>query len=275
MVTVRSVLSIAASRQWFIHQMDVCNAFLQGDLSEEVYMEVPQGFNGQKTEFKVCKLLKSLSVSCPMEPNVRLTTAEFDTHAGTSDDTLFTDPGPYQRLLGKLLYLTVTRPDISFVVQSLSQFMHNPKVSHMEAALKVVKYIKNSPGLGIFMAAKCSESLSAFCDADWAACPNTRKSVTGYFVKLGSSLISWKSKKQSTISRSSAEAEYRSLASTVAEIIWIIEKIQHGLVSPLYCPTAEHEADILTKGLGRIQHSYLLSKLGLLNIFPSPSLRGV
>nr|XP_016506907.1 PREDICTED: uncharacterized mitochondrial protein AtMg00810-like [Nicotiana tabacum] len=62
----------------------------------------------------------SKPVSCPMEPNVKLTTAEFDTHTGTSDDTLFTDPGPYQRLLGKLLYLTVTRPNISFPVQSLS-----------------------------------------------------------------------------------------------------------------------------------------------------------
>ncbi|XP_019253805.1 PREDICTED: uncharacterized protein LOC109232486 [Nicotiana attenuata] len=268
MVTVRSVLSIAASRQWSIHQMDVYNAFLQGDLSEKVNMEVPQGFNGPKAEFRVCKLLKCLSVSCPMEPNVKLTTSKFDTHIGTSDDTLLTDLGPYQRLLGKLLYLTVTRPDISFVVQSLSQFMHSPKVSHMEVALKVVRYVKSSPGLGVFLAAKCSELLSASCDADFAACPNTRKSVTGYFVKLGSSLISWKSKKQSTISRSSAEAEYRSLASTVAEVI------QHGLVSTLYCPTAEQEADILTKGLGRIQHSYLLSKLGLLNIFPSPSLRG-
>nr|XP_016472605.1 PREDICTED: uncharacterized protein LOC107794616 [Nicotiana tabacum] len=268
MVTVRSVLSVAASRHWSIHQMDVYNAFLQGDLFEEVYMEVPQGFNGPNAELKVCKLLKSLSASCPMEPNVKLTTAEFDTHIDTSEDTLLTDPWPYQRLLGKLLYLTVTRPDISFVVQSMSQFMHSPKVSHMAAALKVVRCIKSSSGLGVLLAAKCSESLSAFCDADWATCPNTRKSVTGYFIKLDSSLVSWKSKKQSTISRSSAEAEYRNLASIVAEII------QHGLVSILYCPTAEQEADILIKGLGRLQHSYLLFKLGLINIFPSPSLRG-
>ncbi|XP_070009601.1 uncharacterized mitochondrial protein AtMg00810-like [Nicotiana sylvestris] len=167
-------------------------------------------------------LLGSKPVSCPMEPNVKLTTAEFDTHIDTSEDTLLTDPWPYQRLLGKLLYLTVTRPDISFVVQSMSQFMHSPKVSHMAAALKVVRYIKSSSGLGVLLAAKCSESLSAFCDADWATCPNTRKSVTGYFIKLDSSLVSWKSKKQSTISRSSAEAEYRNLASIVAEITWII-----------------------------------------------------
>nr|XP_016466489.1 PREDICTED: uncharacterized mitochondrial protein AtMg00810-like [Nicotiana tabacum] len=144
------------------------------------------------------------------------------------------------RLLGKLLYLTITGPYISFAVQSLSQFIHSPKVSHMEAVLRVVRYIKTSLGLGLFFTAHCSESLSAFCDADWVACPNTRKSVTGYFVKLGTSLISWKSKKKSTISRSSAEAEYRSLASTVAEVVWILGLLkelglEHQSPVPIYC----------------------------------------
>lgn len=110
-------------------------------------------------------------VGCPMEPNMMLTTSEFANHVVLFDDVLLTDPGPYQRLLGKLLYLTITRPDISFAVQSLSQFMHSPKVLHMEVALKMVGYIKTSPGLGVFLGAKCSESLSAYYDVDWAACP--------------------------------------------------------------------------------------------------------
>nr|XP_016514656.1 PREDICTED: uncharacterized mitochondrial protein AtMg00810-like [Nicotiana tabacum] len=127
----------------------------------------------------------SKPVDYPIETNPKLTTSEFDACTGSSDDTLLTDLGSYQRLLGKLLYLTITRPDISFVVQSLSQCMHIPKASYMEAALKVVRYIKSSPGLGFLLNAHCSESLSAFCDANWAACPNTRNSVTGYFVKFG------------------------------------------------------------------------------------------
>ncbi|XP_019241983.1 PREDICTED: uncharacterized protein LOC109222026 [Nicotiana attenuata] len=110
----------------------------------------------------------------------------------------------------------------------------------MEAAMRVVTYVKSCPGMGVLLSATCSDSLSAFCDADWAACPKTCKSVTGYFVKFGSSLISWKSKKQSTISRSSAEAEYRSLASTVAEVIWILGMfkelgIPHSSFVPIYC----------------------------------------
>lgn len=82
--------------------------------------------------------------------------------------------------------------------------MHSPKTSHWEVALRVVKYVKSCPGLGVLLSADFSESLTAFSDADWASCPNTRRSVTGYLVKFGFSLISWKFKKQATISRSSA-----------------------------------------------------------------------
>ncbi|XP_075088251.1 secreted RxLR effector protein 161-like [Nicotiana tabacum] len=116
----------------------------------------------------------------------------------------------------------MTRPDISFSVQTLSQFRQRPKKSHMEAALRVVKYIKNSLGQGILLLSKLNNTISAYCDADWAACPFLRKSISGYLVKFGDSLISWKSKKQTTVSRSSTEAEYRSLATIVAELIWLI-----------------------------------------------------
>ena len=108
----------------------------------------------------------------------------------------------YQRLIGRLLYLTTTRPDICFVVQVLSQFMQKPKVSHWEAALRLVRYIKGCPGQGILLSSEDSNEMEAFCDSDWAACPNTRRLVTGYVIKLGNSLISWKSKKQHTVSRS-------------------------------------------------------------------------
>ncbi|XP_070008186.1 uncharacterized mitochondrial protein AtMg00810-like [Nicotiana sylvestris] len=110
----------------------------------------------------------------------------------------------------------MTRPDIAYVVQVLSQFMHKPKRTYMNAALRVIKYVKNTPGLGLLMSSHQSDNLVAFCDSDWAFCPQSRKFVTDYLVKIGNSLTSWKSKKQTTVSRSSVEAEFRSMASTVA-----------------------------------------------------------
>ncbi|XP_018622863.1 uncharacterized mitochondrial protein AtMg00810-like [Nicotiana tomentosiformis] len=95
----------------------------------------------------------------------------------------------------------MSRPDISYSVQTLCHYLHQPKKSHMEAALRIVKYVKKESG------------------KDWAVCAHSRKPVTGYLIKFGDSLISWKSKKQTTISRSSAEAEYRSMTSIVAELV--------------------------------------------------------
>jgi hypothetical protein len=120
-----------------------------------------------------------------------------------------------------LIYLTNTRPDISYVVHCLSQHMHSPLQSHLKAALRVLKYLKGSPGSGLQFNKESDIKLRAYSDSDWAKCPKTRKFVTGFCVFLGSSLISWKSKKQATLSKSSAEAEYRSLASTTCEVIWL------------------------------------------------------
>ena len=86
----------------------------------------------------------------------------------------------------------------------------------------MVRYLKGTVGQGIWLKAQSATTLTCWCDSEWAACPNTRRSVTGYIVKFGDSLVSWKSKKQQTVSRSSAEAEYRSMASAVAEVTWLI-----------------------------------------------------
>ncbi|XP_031252839.1 uncharacterized protein LOC116110760 [Pistacia vera] len=142
-------------------------------------------------------------IKTPFEQNQKVTSFEYDQrYPPTDEDKLLKDPSVFKRLIGRLLYLTMTRPDISFSVQTLSQHMHNPKQSHLEAALRIVKYIKKSPGLGLLMSSNSSMELIAYCDSDWAACPVSRKSVSGYCVKLGESLISWKTKKQSTVSRS-------------------------------------------------------------------------
>ncbi|GAV68584.1 hypothetical protein CFOL_v3_12087, partial [Cephalotus follicularis] len=211
------------------------------------------------------------------------------------------------------IYLTITRPDISYGFQLVSQFMHAPKKSHMDAALRILRYLKKEPGLGILMHSYNNLKLIAYYDSDWATCPMTRRSLTGYCTKLGDSLISRKSKRQVTVSRSSAEVEYRAMAATTCAVVWILglladfgikgvepvslrgdnkaalhistnpiyhertkhieidyhlirEKIQQGVIKAEYVATHEQPADILTKGLGKAQHRYLESMLGVLNI---------
>ncbi|XP_074271100.1 uncharacterized protein LOC141595025 [Silene latifolia] len=327
LVTVRTLLAIAAAKRWVIHQMDVHNAFLHGDLHEEVYMKPPPGFL-LSTNGKVCRLRKSLYglrqaprcwyaklasallkygfrqcpydhslfsiiqpdnevhvliyvddlVICgnnldfisqfkdylskcfhmkdlgvlkyflglevarqengifisqrkyalnilketglmgskpspvPMEPNHRLALSKAE---------LMADPQPYRRLVGRLVYLTITRPELTYSVHILAQFMHAPTSEHWQAAQNVVRYLKNSPGQGILLHSESDLRLNAYCDADYATCPTSRRSLSAYLVFLGSSSISWKTKKQVTVSKSSAESEYRAMAFTVCELKWL------------------------------------------------------
>lgn len=104
----------------------------------------------------------------------------------------------------------------------LAQFLHKPRQKHWDAAVRLVRYLKGLPGQGILLSATSDLALSAFSDSDWAACPLTRRSLTGYIVMMGNSLVSWKTKKQPTASRSSAEAEYRAMAMTCSELKWMI-----------------------------------------------------
>ncbi|KAJ0810676.1 putative RNA-directed DNA polymerase [Helianthus annuus] len=346
LVTVRSLIAIAIKRDWSIHQLDVNNAFLHGDLHEEVYMRIPQGYDkGGGT--KVCRLRKSLyglkqasrnwyqkftsallqlnykqsaadhslfiykegkvfvtaliyvddvivvgnnedkiketkkflndkfsikdlgplkyflgieaartkdgivlsqrkytldiledsgMLGCrpctfPMEPNMKLDKGE---------DNARVDASKYRRLVGRLLYLQATRPDLAYSVNVLSQFVSDPRQKHMDAAMRVLRYLKATPGQGIFFPKEGGTDLVAYCDADWMGCSLTRRSRTGYVLLLGGAPISWKSKKQSVVSRSSAEAEYRAMANATSEILWMrwllegLETKQHDS-TPLYC----------------------------------------
>lgn len=128
------------------------------------------------------------------------------------------DPTTYRCLIGKLLYLPITRPNIAFVVQQLSQFIQHPTFHHFEVAMNILRYIKKAPTQGLFFASDSPLQLKAFSDSNWASCCLTCKSVTSFFIFLGASLISWRFKKQNTMSRSSPEAEYLVLTSTTCEI---------------------------------------------------------
>ncbi|PON99369.1 hypothetical protein TorRG33x02_049120 [Trema orientale] len=145
-----------------------------------------------------------------MDPKLKLSTTEGD---------LLPDASAYRCFIGRLLYLTLSHPDITFAVHKLSQFLSRPRLPHLKAAHHLLRYLKHRPGQGLFFSASSSLQVKAFSDADWGSCPDTRKSVTGFCIFLGDSLVSWKAKKQSTISRSSAEAEYRALAATTSEIL--------------------------------------------------------
>ncbi|KAK2450734.1 putative mitochondrial protein [Trifolium repens] len=328
LTTVRTLLALASLKQWHLQQLDVNNAFLHGDLEEDVYMTIPAGVQSHKPG-QVCKLLKSLyglkqasrrwyekltsllihegyqqstsdyslftlssendftallvyvddiilagtntvefnriksildaqfkikdlgalkyflglevaqsregiSVSqrkycldllkdtgllgskpatTPLDPSVKL---------HNDDGKLFEDVSQYRRLIGKLLYLTNTRPDIAYATQQLSQFLHRPTNVHYQAACRVIRYLKNSPGKGLFFPRQCDIQILGFSDADWAGCIETRRSTSGYCFFLGNSLISWKAKKQITVSRSSSEAEYRALSTATCELIWLL-----------------------------------------------------
>ncbi|KAJ9537493.1 hypothetical protein OSB04_030226 [Centaurea solstitialis] len=324
--SVRSLLAIAATKNWPLFQMDVKNAFLNGDLSEEVYMTPPPGVSLPSGH--VCRLRKALyglkqaprawfekfsntvlslgfyasnydsglftrttaagsillllyvddmiitgsdstgiaslkqSLSSAFEmkdlgklhyflglevlsdvsgtylcqakyisdllskaglsdTKVASTPLEYNLHLTPSAGTPLQDPTRYRQLVGSLVYLTVTRPDIAYAVHTVSQFMAAPRSDHYAAVLRILRYLKGTMFHGLYFSSTSSLVLRGFSDADWDSDMTDRRSTTGYCFFLGDSLISWRSKKQSLTARSSTEAEYRALADTSQELIWL------------------------------------------------------
>ncbi|RVW47782.1 Retrovirus-related Pol polyprotein from transposon RE2 [Vitis vinifera] len=300
--SVRLLLSMAAMCSWPLYQLDIKNAFLHGDLVEEVYMEQPPGFVAQGESGLVCRLRRSLYglkqsprawfsrfSSVVQEFGMLRSTADHSvfyhhnslgqciylvvyvddivitgsdqdgiqklkqhlfTHFQTKDlgklkyflgieiaqsssgvvlskgRGAFRRPGRYRRLVGKLNYLTITRPDISFPVSVVSQFLQSPCDSHWDAVIRILRYIKSTPGQGVLYENRGHTQVVGYTDADWAGSPTDRRSTSGYCVFIGGNLISWKSKKQDVVARSSAEAEYRAMALATCELIWLRHLLQ-------------------------------------------------
>ncbi|KAJ4801076.1 hypothetical protein LUZ62_052322 [Rhynchospora pubera] len=326
--TVRVVLSIAISHNWPLHQLDVNNAFLHGDLEETVFMEQPPGFSDTLYPNHVCKLKKAIyglkqaprawffklkefltthqfvSSQCDHSLFILKTTstimyllvyvddiiitgnspkaidkliktldAEFSikdlgelsyflgiqvssfhknlhlsqhrylqtvlTRAAMADakpcqtpmqagiqpskfeGSLLENPHMYRSIVGALQYATITRPDLTFAVNKASQFVAAPTEKHWQLVKRILRYIRGTLHHGLIIKPSTDLSIHAYCDADWAGCPDDRRSTTGYAVYMGCNLISWSAKKQATVSRSSTEAEYRSLAVTTQEVLWL------------------------------------------------------
>ncbi|GJX12396.1 ribonuclease H-like domain-containing protein [Tanacetum coccineum] len=279
--TIQIVLSLAASRHWLIHRLDIKNAFLHGDLSETVYMHQPPGFRDSvhpdyallqqiitslhkefamtdlgslnyflgisvtrdssriflsQKKYVVEILERAHMVNCnPSRPPVAT-----ESKLGIDGDPVF-DATPYRSLAGSIQYLTFTRPDISYSVRQVCLHMHDPREPYFSALKRILRYVR---------------------DADWAGCHTTRRSTFCYCVFLGNNLLSWSSKRPSTLSRSSAEAKYRGVANAVTETCWL-RNLLRELHTPLssatlvYCdnvrvfhvPSPYQYADIFTKGL--------------------------
>lgn len=132
-----------------------------------------------------------------------------------------TDASLYRSTVGALQYLSITRPDIAFAVNKVSQFMHDPRDVHWSAVKRILRYLKHTVTHGLEIKRSSCTQLTAYTDADWAGCPDDRKSTSGFCVFLGVNLISWCSKKQPTVSRSSTESEYKAIANAAAELTWL------------------------------------------------------
>ncbi|KAJ4807334.1 Gag/pol [Rhynchospora pubera] len=146
------------------------------------------------------------------------------------DGEPFHDPKLYRAVVGALQYITITRPDITFPVNKCSQFMHSPTTVHWSSVKRILRYLKGSADHGLLLKPSASPLLHAYTDSDWAGCPDDRRSTSAFCIYLGYNLISWSSKKQPTVSKSSTEAEYRSLALAGAELIWVQYILQELLV---------------------------------------------
>lgn len=326
--TIRLVFALAATRGWLIQQIDINNAFLNGDLEETIYMTQPKGFEDPLYPHYVCKLNKSIYglkqaprawydklKNCLLNLGFQRSTSDFSLFFKKSgsdlmlvlvyvDDILLTgdsqkqildvinllnaqfalkhpglvsyflglevthknkcyhltqsqyilelldkndltdcnpcatpmcsslklskdqgipltNPTPYRSTVGALQYLTLTRPDIAFAVNKLSQFLQNPTDIHWNACKHLLRYLKGTHSFALSFSPSSSLLFSGFADADWASCVDDTRSTGGHCIYLGDNLIVWNAKKQSVVSRSSAESEYRALANATVDLIWL------------------------------------------------------
>lgn len=258
MATIRTALTVAARQNWEIHQIDVKSAYLNATLRDDIYTHPPPGYSKEKDRGKVRKLLRSLvgswllglkverdresrtivlsqgayidtileqfrlldakPASTPMETGAVLSPNQLQASAGTEFE--IPENVSYQQAIGSLMYAeTSTRPDISFTISILSQFMRNPAKSHWETAKRVIRYLKGTKELKRTLGI-CDTGLEAFVDADWGSQPH-RHSISGYVVLLHGSPIAWSARKQSIIALSTAEAEYIALTSVAREELYL------------------------------------------------------
>ncbi|CAL1357723.1 unnamed protein product [Linum trigynum] len=328
--TLRLILGIAVSQAWPLHQIDIANAFLHGELQETVYMQQPPGFVDPDKPNHVCRLRKSIyglrqaprtwfhclaaaltrfgfsvsrtdpSLFIYKSGTVRLymlvyvddivitgndsalirrlmeflhanfalrelgplsyflgievhrsstgiilsqrkfildllerakmsqanpistpATVDLLQQSAAATSPRFSDPALYRSIVGGLQYLSFTRPDLSFAVNLVSQFQQDPTDAHWAAVKRILRYLKGTIHRGLVFSKSSTLHIHGYSDASWASCPKDRKSITGFAVFCGSNLVSWSTRKQKSVARSSTECEYRALATLASEVLWL------------------------------------------------------
>jgi hypothetical protein len=139
-----------------------------------------------------------------------------------------------------LIYLCHTHPDISFTVSVVNRYMHDPRKSHMDAVYHILRYLKSVSEKGLIFRTNGHMNIDGHCDSDWASCQDDRRSTSSYCMFIGGNLVSWQSKKQPVVARSTTKVEYRAMALGVAEMLWLKRlledlKVNHGEKMKLRC----------------------------------------
>ncbi|KAG8473172.1 hypothetical protein CXB51_035110 [Gossypium anomalum] len=315
--TIRLILSVAVTKGWHLRQVDINNAFLNGDLTDDVFMQQPPGYeqfgpNGERL-FTVSKSDASLFVRLSSDhtiyvlvyvDDIVITGSSVDgincfvqmlhnqfalknmgelhyflgievsqsssgsihlcqqkyirellvrssmTNARSVHTPMITssllskdegeplaDPTEYRSIVGALQYIVLTRPDIAYAVNRVCQFMHAPTTLHMVALKHILRYLSGTLSHGLVFRKSDRLSLVGYADANWGLDFDDRRSTTGYFVYYGGNPISWCSKKQQVVSRSTAEAEYRSLAAATSDVTWLVSLLTELNFNSVDLPT--------------------------------------
>lgn len=176
--------------------------------------------------------LQLLEKTTMLECNPSSTPVESGPRVSIHTGELLANPSDYRSIVGALQYLTLTRPDIAFAVNYASQFLHAPTSEHMLLVKRILRYLKSSLGSGITIASGDVTTISGYTDSDWAGSPDSRRSTSGYCVFVGSTLVSWKSKKHATVFKSSTEAEYKALSCLASEVLWTATLLEELNITP-------------------------------------------
>ncbi|KAK8685585.1 hypothetical protein V6N13_041585 [Hibiscus sabdariffa] len=205
--SIRMILAIAPLRNLEVHQMDVKTAFLNGELDEEIYMEQPEGHvvpgQERKDDFGIAKT--SIDINQHLSKN-----------KGQSVDQV-----EYARIIGSLMYLmSCTRPDIAFTISSLSRFTSNPSENHWKAIVRVLRYLRYTRDYGLHYS-RDPAVLEGYSDVSWISDIQDTKGTSGYVFTLGGGAVSWKSSRQTIITRSTMESKFVALDKTGEEAEWL------------------------------------------------------